>query len=552
MKQILILIVSIIFFQGANAQQTVGLFTQNPGSLDGYVLFAPVRSDSTYLIDKCGKEIHKWLSTYMPGLSAYLLPDGSLLRAGDQANPVFSGNGSLGGIIERYDWNGNLTWSYVLSDSLEMQNHDICPMPNGNVLVAVWEKINYTQAISAGRNPAFLGTNVWSAKVIELEPVGSTQANIVWQWRLWDHLIQHYDSAKSNYGIVADHPELLNLNYVLGAPTNPDWIHLNSLTYNSTLDQVMISSRALSEIYIIDHSTTIPEAASHTGGIHGKGGDFLYRWGNPAAYNRGTVADKTLYFQHNPVWIPDGYKDENKIMIFNNGLGRPGGNSSSVDVIDPPVDSSGNYTIVTGQPFGPTTAAWTYQAPVPADFFSSTMGGAVRLSNGNTLICEANKGNLFEIDSNKNIVWKYVNPVGNTGPVSQGTTTNKNGVFHCKLYEPNYSGFIGQTLTPGNPIELNPLAYNCTMLTGIDEIKHNDDFIVQISNPFTDEITIQSDKDMLNERIILKDLTGRVITEWSGVDLLQNQTIKLKPRTLTCGIYFLKFDKSISKILIKQ
>ncbi len=551
MRRYTITLVFLILTLTINAQQTVGLFTQLPGSLDGYVLFAPVRSDTTYLIDKCGKRIHQWASAYLPGLSAYLLPDGSLLRTGNVFNPVFNGNGSLGGIIERFDWNGNLIWSYQLSDSMQMQNHDICPMPNGNIMVAVWEYIDASMAIAAGRNPNLLGNAIWSAKLIELQPVGSNQANIVWQWRLWDHLVQHYDSTKSNYGIIADHPELLNLNYINGMPNNPDWIHLNSIAYNATLDQLVICSRAMSEIYIIDHSTTIAEAATHTGGVYGKGGDFLYRWGNAAAYNRGTVADKKLFYPHNPEWIPAGYKDEHKIIVYNNGLGRPGGNASSVDIINTPVDANGNYIINTGQPFGPDTAFWSYMDPVPASFYSATMGGAFRLSNGNTLICEANKGNLFEIDSLKNIVWKYINPVGDAGPILQGTTTNKNGVFKSYLYEPGFSGFAGKTLTPGNPIELNPLAYNCTMLAGVDEIT-KEDVGLFISNPFADEIYIHSEIDIHNAQIMIIDITGRVMSEWTSVDLIKNQTISLKQIALSKGIYFLRLNNSFAKAIVRQ
>ncbi|MGC8644373.1 MAG: hypothetical protein ACP5XB_31305, partial [Isosphaeraceae bacterium] len=58
------------------------------------------------------------------------------------------------------------------------------------------------------------------------------------------------------------------------------------------LDQILLSVHSFSEIWIIDHGTTTAEAATHKGGRSGKGGDLLYRWGNPQAYRAGTAADQ--------------------------------------------------------------------------------------------------------------------------------------------------------------------------------------------------------------------------------------------------------------------
>ncbi len=529
-----------------NAQQTVGLFTQNAGSLDGYVLFAPIRTDTTYLIDKCGKKIHQWSCPKNPGMSVYLLPDGSLLRSEKVMNAAFNGSGSAGGMVERYDWNNILVWSYTISSATEIQNHDICPMPNGNVIVAIWTSYTAAQAIAAGRNPALLGANIWSAKLEEIQPVGATGGNIVWEWNLFDHLVQDFDSTKINYGVVANHPELLNLNFNgTNTTTQVDWTHLNAVTYNPTLDQVMFSSHNLSEIYIIDHSTTLAEAATHSGGTHNKGGDFLYRWGNPQAYNRGTVADRKLFLQHNPTWIPAGYPDADKIMIFNNGVNRPGGNAASVDIISQPVDAFGDYTLVAGQPYGPVATDWSYMAAVPTSFYTPVMGGAQRLINGNTLICEATKGNFFEIDSSNTIVWDYKNPAASTGSVSQGTTTMTNESFRCVFYPVNYSGFTGHTLTPGNPIELNPLPYTCSVTVGVKESAGIESASLQVVNPFLNELIFSTTSELTNAIVTLTDVTGRTIESFSAINLPANTSTSLQLNlNLSPGIYFMNVKSS--------
>ena len=177
-----------------------------------------------------------------------------------------------------------------------------------------------------------------------------------------------------------------------------------------------MSVHAFSEFWIIDHSTTTAEAASHKGGRSGKGGDLLYRWGNPRAYRNGSKMEQRLFNQHNAHWIPHGLPGEGHMLVFNNGSGRPGGDSSSVDEIVLPVDSQGQYARNKRGPYGPAQAVWSYSAPKKSDFYSFFISGSQRLPNGNTLICSGANGTVFEVTPDKAVVWKYTNPVmGNPG-----------------------------------------------------------------------------------------------------------------------------------------
>ena len=240
---------------------------------------------------------------------------------------------------------------------------------------------------------------------------------------------------------MAEHPELVNINYgedalapimatkagadklksigYVGANANsgrpqrvnPDWTHFNGVSYNPDLDQIIVSVHSFSEFWILDHGTTRAEAAGHSGGRSGKGGDLLFRWGNPRVYRTGSKADQRLFAQHNAHWIPRGLPGAGHLLVFNNGSGRADGTYSSVDELELPVDAEGHYDRKPGAPYGPAAALWSYTAPKKSDFYSFFISGAQRLANGNTLICSGANGIVFEVTPEKETVWKYTNPV---------------------------------------------------------------------------------------------------------------------------------------------
>lgn len=447
--------------------QTVGLFQNDSTSYDGYTLFSP--NENTYLIDNCGRLIHTWTSAYKPGNSVYLLEDGTLLRTCRTQSSIFTGGGS-GGRIEKIGWDNTMFWAYDFSNNTYHQHHDIHPMDNGNILVLCWEYMSGQEAIDEGRDSSLLLHNeLWTTYILEVQPIGTDSIHIVWEWHFKDHLIQDFDSTKNNFGVIYNNPQLLDINFVTGQGKK-DWLHCNSINYNSELDEIIISSKTLSEVYIIDHSTTTQEASSHAGGNHNKGGDIIYRWGNPQVYDRGTIFDKTLFGQHDAHWIPNGVPDAGKIMIFNNGQGR---GYSSVDIIDPLKDTNNRYLFNSNGTFHPDIAYWSYIDTIIHFFYSSYISGSQRLANGNTLICDGAHGTFFEIDENKNMVWKYINPVLSNSILSQGDPipTSQNGfsnnTFRCTRFSPGYPGLLGQNLMVGNPIELNPLPINCDINTDI-------------------------------------------------------------------------------------
>ena len=237
----------------------VGLLYCDPRASEGYTLFAPNRSETTYLIDLEGNLVHSWTSNYEPGESVYLLDNGNLLRTAKDTGgtPFFAGG--AGGRIEEIDWDGNVVWSFSYKSSTHLQHHDIEQLPNGNILMIAWELKTEAEAIAAGRDPGRVNGSLWVNHLVEVDP--ATDA-IVWEWHLWDHLVQDFDASKDNFGVIADNPGKVDLNATSpGPPGEPDWNHVNGLDYNADLDQIVLSAHHPADVVYHSHMN-LEQAAS--------------------------------------------------------------------------------------------------------------------------------------------------------------------------------------------------------------------------------------------------------------------------------------------------
>ena len=392
------------------------LFSQDP--YGGYVLYTPGGMggvSTTYLRDVDNSVFHSWTHDNGPASMPYLVAgqepgfENTLLYYPcKNDNPTMSAGGT-GGRVEIYNWNGNKLWEYELSNDTYQHHHDIAVLPNGNILVIAWERKYSSDWQAVGRISVNNSLNqMWSSAILEIKPdLNNGNSAIVWEWHLWDHLVQDVNPSLSNYGIISENPQLMDVNCGNvgsnggpGGGANGDWMHINAIDYNADLDQIVISSRSRDEIYIIDHSTTSEEAASHTGGNSGKGGDFLYRWGNPQNYDRGNNANHILESQHSVNWIPKGSPGEGNLILFNNGHSN---NSSAALEISPPINNDGLYNISDNNPFGPSNYTWIHQG----GFYSDVQSGAFRQPNGNTLITAANSAYMREVTYDGTIVWEY-------------------------------------------------------------------------------------------------------------------------------------------------
>src|SRR5690606_28101092 len=380
---------------------------------------------------------------------------------------------------------------------------------------------------------------LWAEHIIEVNPATDS---IVWEWHVWNHLIQDFDPTKDNYGVISEHPELIDIN---GGLHSPDFIHLNAVAYNADLDQIVLSAHQFSELWIIDHSTSTAEAATGEGGNSNRGGDLLYRWGNPQKYGHGDESDRKFYLQHDPHWISDG-PHAGKIMVFNNGRGRPCPapcpGYSSVEIINPPLLENSTYDNSV-LPYLPTGYDWRYVDPEDSlSFYSQFISGAQRLPNGNVLICSGANGNIFEINEEHEKVWEYQNPFTFDTPLSQGDEPllPSGLVFRAYKYPSNYSGFNGVDLTPGNYLELNPDSSHCLpVITTMDHFTEFDDDDYQIfPNPASSEIHIQLNGKAVNRIIRIECWDSRGLLMRTIAPATQNN--QLIVQNWPAGIYLIR------------
>ena len=533
----ILLICGATFCFGQN--RTVGTIINTEESLEGYTFFSPFSGRNAYMIDNCGNLVNRWDQGTLPGLAAYFEPNGQMLRTYKPSpNGPFTSASNSGGLA-LVDWENNTTWSYELNTATELSHHDAIMMPNGNFLMLTWELIFENELIQNGRDPNQIAPQgfAWGERIIEVRPVGTNDIEIVWEWRIKDHLVQDRDDLLSNFGVVSEHPELFDINLPdlnsSNSHSNFDYNHFNAIDYNEEFDQILISVRNSDEIWIIDHSTTTAEAATHEGGRSGKGGDILYRWGNPSAYQGASVASQKLFGQHGVHWIEDG-PQKNKILIFNNGNGRPGTDFSTVEILDPPILADGNYEREANQPFGPENTEWTYGDEISQRFYSPFLSNAQYLENGNVLINAGSLGTIFEINPEKELVWEYIIPLFGDFAATQGDNVNNNATFRAYKYPFDFSGFDDIEIEVGEPIELNPIPLAiCDNLNSTSEpIEANNILVYKTGN----ELVIDN-ASAINYEVSCYDIAGSHIANFR---VGEGQT-RFQDSKLTVGVYVLNF-----------
>jgi hypothetical protein len=399
------------------------------------------------------------------------------------------------------------------------------------ILILANKNITPEECYALGANPALSPapggpfTAAISADVVS--EIDIKTGKVVWEWSTADHFIQNFDSTKRNwYRTIANQsyggnveeafyrrldPNMTSNQARIGLV--PDWIHLNAVDYNPKRGEIIVSSRDLSEIYVIDHDGTFDSNDPYTLAASKKG-DIVWRFGSPSNYASSAqlgpagIPEKAAFptltdakyaqtwGQHDIQWIPDGYPGGGQLLLFDNGMGRPANLMWSSILQLNPYDASGNYRRelsagykdditsmpnVTGDHWqtdltGSKRLNWrpsnliTWSFMGVNSFYSPYVSGVERLPNGNTFVTSGMEGQIFEVTDKGEIVWEYISPFTPEGRIANSLTSASGApnyyglnhdpgyLFKISKYGYDHPAFRGKDLTPTGTI-MKPTAY---------------------------------------------------------------------------------------------
>ena len=355
---------------------------------EGYTLLTPMGSTDAWLINMEGEIVRHWRLPYLPGMHGTFLENGNLLYAGQTKalDPALKQVGFivLGG---RGGDMLEVDWNNNLVWKWEdhYQNHTFWRMRNGNTMLLRWVRV--PNEIVAQIEGGLAGSDVTESGEVVMWADGFHEITPDGEI-VWEWLPwEHVD--------IKDFP-------ICPLCTRLEWTHGNTVRELPNGD-ILTSFRSQSSIFIIDKKT----------------GKVKWMWG------RGEITH-----QHDP-----SYLDNGNILVFDNGNHRQDGSGISYSrVVE--VDPKTNEIV------------WQYKDNPPGDFYTSIMGCAQRLPNGNTVIGETDMGRVFEVTPEGEIVWEYISPFYNDcyhdsfGRISQ--------LFKAYRYAPDFPGLKDKDLNTKN------------------------------------------------------------------------------------------------------
>jgi hypothetical protein len=322
----------------------------------GYNIHCSKLHAEVLLTDMLGKVVHRWSYSRREIKNT----DHALMLETGDVLVIDNDEGLL-----RLDWNSNQVWHKKMA-----AHHEVVRLEDSTFYVLLREETTH-RGLDV-RFPAILhlspdGEEIdrWSSRE-HLESIKQAFDQRSFLDTVLDSLLAEGDSA-AVYRTPEDHRPLRKLK----TPTKfYDYFHMNTLTLlpDTPLGRkdarfkegnFLICFRNVNQIAVLEKDTK----------------KILWVWG-----------EGVLEWPHHPTMVPSG-----NILVFDNGVERK---YSKVIELDP----------LTGE------IQWEYRGDPPRSFYSYQRGSAQRLPNGNTLICEGDKGRAFEVTKEKEIVWEWLNP----------------------------------------------------------------------------------------------------------------------------------------------
>jgi hypothetical protein len=381
---------------GWSPSRKTGLLYKDDRSFGGYTVIVPNGGDDSYLLGPDGTLVHEWhVPWFRPGY-AYLTPEGTLLARGQQLQETDKGWESVpnkADILVELDWDSNVVLKWDKADL----HHGIYRMPGGNTLIIIWTPLpdGFHERIKGG-----MAQETWD-EILEKDP------------DFWDFILEgmgvggrpkldgHYGDAIIEIDPGGNIVKQWNVYDHVSPEEEPtcsfcpgaEWTHANCVEMTAD-GKVLVSFREISKVMIIDWDT----------------GEVVWNYGRPV-----------ISHQHDPNETPDG-----NIMIFDNGAHHPIQGRSRVIEVDPKTDK----------------IVWQYSGSPVFCFRCLHIGGAQRLPNGNTMICEGECGRLIEVTPDKEICWEWINPF--VHPFKDQPNTQ---IFKTRTYAPDSPELAGRDLS---------------------------------------------------------------------------------------------------------
>jgi hypothetical protein len=395
---------------------------------NGYTLIS-AGADPAFLIDMDGNVIHNWS---LMGFPAKMLPGGSII-GGYQFNDLDEAK-----YIAQEDWEGNIVWEFNnWSDGWARHHHDFEREGNPVGYYAPGQEfVDEGKTLVLARSTLInRSISIWPLDDDVIYEV-NWEGNLTgFEWHANEHYKEMGFTIWAKLGIFHQ-----ILPYLLRS-TFQGWLHINTISELGENHWYMEGDSRFNPRNIILDS----RQANFMAIISRETGEIVWRVGPD--YSKDTEVGQKLgqiIGMHNAHMIPQGLPGEGNILVFDNG------GYAGYGILGLPCRFLRFYSRVIE--FNPLTydMVWEYEKkdgplfPRYAEnrrFYSDRISSAQRLPNGNTLICEGDRGRIFEVTPEKDIVWEYIYP-GSTGEYKN------NDVYRAYRVPPEW--------VPGNPSGYDP------------------------------------------------------------------------------------------------